>query len=1534
MTDRSASAPPDSSRSVAEAITAWAKALSDVGGPNTLLWATARPGAFLDLTTAHPGGVSMLMAGRVTHLSDLVREPAAFGESLSRIREIHLRTRRLERERGLACGFVAVGMATWDAPRPGAAIASPVLLRACRLRPSSAAEEDFQIDLARSVEVNPVLVNYLRSVSGIAVDPVSLADLTRVASSFDPYPVYAALTRSCAEVPGFAVAPRLVLGTYPYAKLSMVADLTENAEWLASVDLVAALAGDHPAAVRLRSVLPDVVADPDPARELLVLDADAAQSSVVDAVRGGSSLVVHAPQGTGATQTIAAVVACLAHDGKRTLVVTPSQESIAELSERLGEAGLGHLMLDLAAAATDRHTVAEDLGQTLARVAALDDGELREAGEAPERASRERQLVAARRALVDNVESVHEIRHPWGVSVHEIQAAMAALAFHKPAPGSRIRLRGKAIHQLSRARVDELTREMRAAAAVGAWSDDPSGDPWYGARILSEDDVRQAREIVTRLAEGGLTEPATTLDAILAESAMPQATCVDDWDTALRTMRGVRDTLEVFRPDIFDIPLDEHVVATGSRRVRAGEEVKLGWLARSRVRRQARRMLRPGRPPADLHAELVAAREQRRAWHRLVGAGGRPEISPRLDEAQQVYDVLGADVTWLGDRLTGTQEGGDLARLSLPRLRGRVRRLAARLDRLDVLPRVSPVLATLREAGMGEVLDDFARRGVAMEQVGPELEHIWWASLALDVTQADPRCRDHNGPALHEAAERFRSLDREQREETAAIVRARVDQRARRRLGTHPQQVELLRAQADGQRWLLPFNDLFRECEDVLTALHPCLAMSPYAVAQLLPPGTSFDLVVVDDASGLPTAEVVSALSRGRQALVVGDPHGVAPSPFVIGPTAASRTVTTDEAQPASVLDEAGALLPVRTLSYHHGDADLRLVGWSGAQGDLTGAPRPSTQSPIRFEQVQGSAQVAAGDDSAIEWTRAEVERIVQVAMDHARSTPHLSLGVLALTAALANEVETTLRRQLQALATHDRTDAAMAFFAEERDEPFVVTSLDTAYVRRDVLVLGVGYGRTLHGRVLHRFPSLAAPGAEHRLTAAASGARRQLIVVSSLSSEELDPGRLRTPGAWALRDLLARAAAVGEQAADQMPGPAVRSAEAVMPEVAGGSAVAESAGAAPSGSSSLNPLLADLATRLRQEGLTVTPHVGPGRHPVELAVGHPSVGARFLVAVESDGPEYAGVLGSRARDRLRVEQLELLGWRPVRVWTTDLYRDPAREVARIVAAVRDARRATRADEGPSAEDDRSTGDAPATMPERSTDDGEGESQADDPSPGSAQSASDEADPDHAPSADFDVADEASEAAAGDDTGEVEASEPAVAEEAAGADTGEADAGDAPPAEEAAGAEAGEVEAGDAPPAEEAAGAEADEVEAGDAPPAEEAAGAEAGEAVPDGGLSPGQQHRDDATRSEGRAPADATETAPERPGGDATRQPVEPEGQDSASASVRGGHRRRRRVRQTPEQSTDDTDRGWGETSDGGVHDLWLLEQRPPHWE
>jgi very-short-patch-repair endonuclease len=388
-------------------------------------------------------------------------------------------------------------------------------------------------------------------------------------------------------------------------------------------------------------------------------------------------------------------------------------------------------------------------------------------------------------------------------------------------------------------------------------------------------------------------------------------------------------------------------------------------------------------------------------------------------------------------------------------------------------------------------------------------------------------------------------------------------------------------------------------------------------------------------------AETVSALSRGRQALIIGRPDGAGPSPFRAG--AGARPAADPAAAPPSLYAAATAVLPERRLTWWHTDLDPRLA-LLPPEGITHGAPSPLRVPALRLDHVEGTAAVLPGNDGAIEWTAAEVARVVELVLEHARQRRDRSLAVLTLTADMAHLVRDGVR---DAIGRLDGDAEAGEFLAGVGVEPFVVAQVDEADgLLRDVVLLSVGYGRTPHGRVLHRFPALTAPGGEAALIAATARARQELVVVSTLRAGDLDAGRLRATPAGRLLELLAHAEAGG-----------IHEGQA-------------------STAQSEDPLMSYLASRLRQEGLTVQAQMGVGPHRVELAVGHPSVADRWLVAVESDGPGYAALPGVRARDVLRPRQLRRLGWEPIRVWSTDLYRDPAPEVVRVVAAVTAALRA------------------------------------------------------------------------------------------------------------------------------------------------------------------------------------------------------------------------------------------------------------------
>ncbi|MEO6413169.1 MAG: AAA domain-containing protein [Pedococcus sp.] len=1241
---------------VAEAVKVWQRHLVDLGGRNTLLWYRDLPSGTLDLTTAHPGGLAMLMAGRPTRLSDLVREPAALDEARRRARTIRAKTLELSEERGIAAGFIAIGMASWSVRGATRAPAAPVLLRSCVLKPTGAAREDFDLDLGNDVEFNPVLEHYLRSEQGLEIDTGALEELSNASGGFDPHPVYAELAKLCGLVPEFSVSPRLVVGTFSYAKLPMVADLAAQGDSLADHDVVAALAGDPGALRAVRTSVPDSPADSDPAHELLILDADSTQQAAIDAVRSGAHLVIKGPPGTGKSQTIANLIASLAGEGKRVLFVAEKRAAIDAVLSRLDGVGLGDLVLDAYDGASNKRRLAQEFGAALDRGTQSQD---------PDTSEIEQALVDRRATLVQHSAALHEVRQPWGVSAHQAQAAISTLGSLAHPPTSRVRVRGEQLAGLDRQRVQELGRQLTEAASLGAWSTQEGTDPWFGARIATSEEAVRARDITSRLSQGGLQDVEQTMHDVFSEVSLPQADRVGDWGNVLDSVGRVRDTLEVFRPEIFDIPLGDLVAATGPKGQRDANGETLGWYSRWRLRRQARSLLRPGPPPPDLHAALLDAQVQRNAWQQMAGAGGRPEIPVDLDRARTAYASVSSDLVWLSERLTATHRGGDLFAATLVELQERLAELDGRPDRLTVVPQVLGTLDALREAGMGAFVDDLARRGVGPDDVAAELEFVWWTSLSEDLIVRDPRYGAHDGAQLQRVAREYVAADHAHLRASADRVRAGAGRRLREVLADHPDQEALVRAEAGKSRRHRPLRDLLPKAAETLTAAKPAWAMSPLVVASVLPPGRWFDVVIFDEASQIPPAQAVSAISRAHQVVVAGDERQLPPTSFFTAAVDEEGAPETDALTEGfeSVLDVLTAALPTRRLSWHYRSLDERLVAFANREmydGSLVTFPGTGTDAVVSLESVEGSGIVQSGEE-AIETTEAEVSRVVELVLDHARTRPHESLGVIALGIRHATRLDDALRRALASDAAAGVGD----FFDEDRPERFFVKNLERVQGdERDAIILSVGYGKTPHGRVLHRFGPLNLEGGERRLNVAITRSRRRMTVVSSLVASDLDPARLKSRGSVMLRDFLAYAA------------------DGTFPAPVPEESPREGGTSTPPGrertiskpvDSSADPLRAEFARRLRDTGLVVHEAYGSAGQPIDLAVEDPEHRGHVLVAVETDGPAYASMRSSRDRDRLRGEQLGRLGWMHVRVWTTDLFRDPARDVARVNAAVQQA---------------------------------------------------------------------------------------------------------------------------------------------------------------------------------------------------------------------------------------------------------------------
>jgi very-short-patch-repair endonuclease len=108
------------------------------------------------------------------------------------------------------------------------------------------------------------------------------------------------------------------------------------------------------------------------------------------------------------------------------------------------------------------------------------------------------------------------------------------------------------------------------------------------------------------------------------------------------------------------------------------------------------------------------------------------------------------------------------------------------------------------------------------------------------------------------------------------------------------------------------------------------------------------------------------------------------------------------------------------------------------------------------------------------------------------------------------------------------------------------------------------------------------------------------------------------------------------------------------------------------------------VADALTARGLRVVAQVGVGAFRIDLGVKD-EVSDRYVLGIECDGATYHSSRTARDRDRLRQQVLEHLGWRIHRIWSTDWIKDPAREIAKTLAALERARADRRDDALPAA---------------------------------------------------------------------------------------------------------------------------------------------------------------------------------------------------------------------------------------------------------
>lgn len=1092
------------------------------------------PGPRVDLTpsdTVDPAAVRMLLAGRTVRLSQLVI-PNAFPAVARRVRAVDRAARAARERHGLDLVRIVLGTVTWDGDDGDADDADGLIDAGGRAdapdpsAPSGPASTDAGAATGvdrlegRSTPVLPALVAgvELSLRSGDDADltvrgrwelaPGVLDRLAREGVEVDPGVVLGPegggrlaldrLQRAGAVLPGFRVNQRVLLGVLPFLGRCALDELDELAGSLtgAGGDLVAALGGDPAAveAVRRSSEQAMAGAVDGDLGDVAVLGADARQRAVVEAVVTGGHAVVASSPGSGTARTVVHLVAALAARGRSVLVVADERATLRRVVDLLGVAGLGDLVVDVQAAGSPETAAAR---RTLAeRVLAGTTGwvGVGEPGPDPD---------AARRAELETVltrydRSLHRVRDPWGISAHEAVGELLALdrsgASTVGGGPVTIELPRRVVAGISHRDLEAVGEELAEWVRGGGAATARGEGVWAGSMglVTTDGQVAEVAELARRLALDeipAVRDELARFDGVVEIGAPLSLRTAEELVGLLGEMGGL---LERYRVEVFDLG-DDPAAGVAPADTSRGPS---GW----RGRRSARRAGRAARTalvsfrvdggelsPDQAIDDLRSVERVRAAWRDLAPGRPLPRAVPSLEAAHR---TLRAVVEGLA-RLSGYAPavGALRAGATLDELGERVGQLVDGVDQLAALPRLHRLRHRLEARELVPILDEVATRELDPDGAVVLLRRSWLQTVLHEIELVDDSIGSVDGASLDRAADELARLEVRRRVRAPVRVRSQVAARAATTVASHPASIERLRqASTDGA---VARRDLLAAAATPLLAAVPAWFTTPHVIAEVFPlvsssrPDTTvdevtargvglvFDVVVLVGADRMSVAEVIPAVLRGRQAVVLGDPRR-------------------RDAE-GSCFSAMSELLPSTrrfTLPWFHRRGDGRLAQLAemvggGDPADLLAVPSPGAGPPVRL--------VGVGDEALSSLTGGVVAEVVATVVDlvveHAVRDPHRSLAVVATSEELAERVAAGVRAARPDDRVLDR------LLADPADEPVIVRSVGgLAGELRDHVILVVDPAPAAELPPVR----LVGPGADDDVVGAVSAARHLLTVVST----------------------------------------------------------------------------------------------------------------------------------------------------------------------------------------------------------------------------------------------------------------------------------------------------------------------------------------------------------------------------------------------------------------------------------------------------
>lgn len=600
----------------------------------------------------------------------------------------------------------------------------------------------------------------------------------------------------------------------------------------------------------------------------------------------------------------------------------------------------------------------------------------------------------------------------------------------------------------------------------------------------------------------------------------------------------------------------------------------------------------------------------------------------KLDQQEkQLYSVLGTSEDILYKQ-SGNWIDSVLERLNI---------WLENLDKLKDWYQWLLVYNKMQALQIGFIADQYKDSNIETANLLNIFYKSFYKSVIEYIISKEPNLQLFKGKIFNDTIEKYKRLVADfellTRKELVAKLAANLPSFTRE--ATQNSEVGILQRNIRNNARGISIRRLFDLIPTLLPRMCPCMLMSPISVAQYIDvDADKFDLIVFDEASQMPTYEAVGAIARGKNVVIVGDPKQMPPTNFFSVNSTDEDNIEMEDLE--SILDDCLALsMPSKYLLWHYRSKHESLIAFSNSEyydNKLLTFPSPDNiESKVRFVPIAGHYDKGKSRQNRAE-AQAIVDEIVRRLKDE--KLRKRSIGVVTFSSVQQSLIEDllsdvfTLNSQLESLAL-------------ECEEPIFIKNLENVQGdERDIILFSVGYGPDKDGRVSMNFGPLNREGGERRLNVAVSRARYEMIIYSTLRSDQINLNRTSAVGVAGLKRFLEYAEKGG-----QIP----NRTQNIVTEY------------------SINNLIAE---RLEKLGYRVDTNIGCSGYKIDIGIVDKDNPSRYRLGIICDGENYRRAKVVRDREIVQNSVLKMLGWKILKIWTLDWWENPNAVLATIEEAL------------------------------------------------------------------------------------------------------------------------------------------------------------------------------------------------------------------------------------------------------------------------